>query len=490
MRPARLLFVLALCAVGTCVLVAGPAPAEASAPRGRAVWQQRHQRWYCKVDGKKLTGLRTVGGKTYLFSKKGAQRTGWHQVGGLYRFFEQKNGRKGCMVRGRVVNGVKLLKNGVAVGGKGAGRELRLMARASKIAEARTRAGWSQTRKLKAVWRWMQKDCTFRSARSWHNWDGRHRLYANDILFGGGGDCDSWAAGFTYLANACGAKRCSIIASGGHGWAEVNGKVYDLQMSGYHGYRYFAYPYHGGGRAGAPAYASNRRYIVKIAPRTKRWSHASDRATASKKHGLVRSGKTARWYDVRGKMLRSSWKTVGGARYWFASDGRAARGPAKVRGVRYVFDGKCRLSRGKSEHVATMDGTLYRVSKSGRALSGWYAGQTRYAYADGEIATGPRLIGKKIWAFGEAGVVDAKKSAAIRRAAVPDADPAPLIELLGAPVRVDRATSCFWQTAADGSEQSGEDVTYRYPHLSVYCFEVTQAGAPDEGRAFFKSAYR
>ena len=32
---------------------------------------------------------------------------------------------------------------------------------------------------------------------------------------------------FAYLANAVGMKKVYVICSGGHGWAEIGGKVYD-----------------------------------------------------------------------------------------------------------------------------------------------------------------------------------------------------------------------------------------------------------------------
>ena len=44
---------------------------------------------------------------------------------------------------------------------------------------------------------------------------------------GGRGDCVSYAAAFAYLANAVGMKKVYVICSGGHGWAEIGGKVYD-----------------------------------------------------------------------------------------------------------------------------------------------------------------------------------------------------------------------------------------------------------------------
>ena len=55
-------------------------------------------------------------------------------------------------------------------------------------------------------------------------------LYANDIFVYGKGDCYSYGAAFAYVGKALG---CEAIAcnSGGHGWAEVDGLVYDPEWT-------------------------------------------------------------------------------------------------------------------------------------------------------------------------------------------------------------------------------------------------------------------
>jgi len=56
-------------------------------------------------------------------------------------------------------------------------------------------------------------------------------VYANDI-FGSrnGGNCFSYAAAFAFLAKACGSQNVFACSDGGHGWTEVDGKLYDPEQ--------------------------------------------------------------------------------------------------------------------------------------------------------------------------------------------------------------------------------------------------------------------
>lgn len=56
-------------------------------------------------------------------------------------------------------------------------------------------------------------------------------VYGYD-MFGptGGGNCFSFAAAFAYLAKACGCEEVYACNSGFHGWAEVDGLVYDPEQ--------------------------------------------------------------------------------------------------------------------------------------------------------------------------------------------------------------------------------------------------------------------
>ena len=51
-------------------------------------------------------------------------------------------------------------------------------------------------------------------------------VYAKDLLIDGKGDCFSFGASFAYMAKAIGYEEVYACNSGGHGWAEIDGKIY------------------------------------------------------------------------------------------------------------------------------------------------------------------------------------------------------------------------------------------------------------------------
>ena len=56
-------------------------------------------------------------------------------------------------------------------------------------------------------------------------------IYANDMFVGRGGNCCSYAAAFAFMAKAIGYDNVYCCNSGGHGWAEINGRVFDPEWS-------------------------------------------------------------------------------------------------------------------------------------------------------------------------------------------------------------------------------------------------------------------
>lgn len=69
-------------------------------------------------------------------------------------------------------------------------------------------------------------------------------IYANDMFVNGAGNCCSYAAAFAYMAKAIGYDEVYCCNSGGHGWAEIDGLVYDPEWSKWHhAYDYFALSY-------------------------------------------------------------------------------------------------------------------------------------------------------------------------------------------------------------------------------------------------------
>lgn len=69
-------------------------------------------------------------------------------------------------------------------------------------------------------------------------------VYANDMFVNGVGNCLSYGAAFAYMAKAIGYEEVYCCHSGGHGWAEIDGLVYDPEWSRHHfTYSYYALSY-------------------------------------------------------------------------------------------------------------------------------------------------------------------------------------------------------------------------------------------------------
>lgn len=56
-------------------------------------------------------------------------------------------------------------------------------------------------------------------------------VYANDLFVKGKGDCYSYGAAFAYMARGIGYTETYACNSGGHGWAEIDNRVYDPEWS-------------------------------------------------------------------------------------------------------------------------------------------------------------------------------------------------------------------------------------------------------------------
>ncbi|MBQ3298973.1 MAG: ubiquitin-like domain-containing protein [Ruminococcus sp.] len=59
-------------------------------------------------------------------------------------------------------------------------------------------------------------------------------VYANDLYVYGKGDCYSYGAAYAYMGKAIGYTEVYACNSGGHGWAEIEGKYYDPEWDIHH----------------------------------------------------------------------------------------------------------------------------------------------------------------------------------------------------------------------------------------------------------------
>ena len=243
-------------------VVSAAAPAGAGAKEG---WRIEKQRLYYYSNGKKLSGFKELNGKYHYFDKTGVQHTGWQKMRGNYYFFRIENGEKGYMVTSKKVNGVTLQYNGKAKKTKKNIEKLKTMLKANKFLEKATKPTMKKYDKLKSCFQYSIENFKYRGSPRFvrsKNWENK---YALDMFDKGHGNCYAYGAAFAFLANAAGYTDVYAISSGGHGWAEVKGKVFDpsweIVDKKHH---YFNMSYKLSGKDGRPNYKKHRRYAKKI----------------------------------------------------------------------------------------------------------------------------------------------------------------------------------------------------------------------------------
>ncbi len=244
-----------------CILFA--TSAQAAVKKNQFVKSSNGNVSYYNAKGSKVKGLVTIKGKKYYFDSKGIQREGWRCIKSKYYFFRQANGSGGYMMKSTKINGIRLKNNGTASYNKEQLRKLKLMVYSSNIADKVTNNKMTKAQKLKACFRKAVSynygdGFDFVNVSNWDVWYGERMLYR------GRGDCLGFASAFAYLANAVG-YQAYTVSSGGHGWAEIKGKVYDPDWAKVTGNinLYCGMSYNVTG-PGIPRYKGNRVYVKKI----------------------------------------------------------------------------------------------------------------------------------------------------------------------------------------------------------------------------------
>ena len=217
------------------------------------------------ADGYVRQGFITVDGKTYYYDSNGIlQKDG--VVGSKnegYRYAD-KNGvidmsftgiAKGGNAYWYVKKGVvdMTVREAVSYGGNqwnvlnGKARKVvteedKVLYRALKLVAKVTDSSMTKEQKLKKMWDYIRGAYVEKNPRIPHykgmDWP---IIYANDMLINGVGNCMSYGAEFCYIAKALGYKDIYACHSGGHGWAEIEGLVYDPEWSRHR----FKYNYYG-----------------------------------------------------------------------------------------------------------------------------------------------------------------------------------------------------------------------------------------------------
>jgi len=117
--------------------------------------------------------------------------------------------------------------------------------KALKLVSKLTTADMSKAQKLRKSFDYLQTETSESSPRVPHlrtlDWP---IIYANDIFDTKSGNCLSYAASFAFMAKAIGYEEVYAVHSGGHGWTEIGGLVYDSEWQrNDHNHNYFGISY-------------------------------------------------------------------------------------------------------------------------------------------------------------------------------------------------------------------------------------------------------
>lgn len=228
-------------------------------------WKSRNQKVFYYENGKKVTGLKMIGQKNYYFADNGMQLTGWQKLKDDYYFFKIASAEKGYMEKAKTVNGIRLAKDGKAKLTEGSSAKLNVLVKANKILEKAVKPEMKKSEKLRKSFDYLVKHYEYRGSPIFEGTEHWELEYALDVLDEGHGSCYAFGAAFAFLANAAGYKNCYAVSSGGHGWAEADGKVYDPTWSLIDkNHSYFGVSFSLSGRDGRPNYKNARKYVVKI----------------------------------------------------------------------------------------------------------------------------------------------------------------------------------------------------------------------------------
>lgn len=198
------------------------------------------------IKGKRLTGLKTIKKHKYYFNSKGVlqkkgivgkKKTGYYYANKVGKIDKTVNravtykGKKWNVLNGKAKKVISLAD--------------KTLHRALKVVGKITTKKMSKKKKLKTCFEYVKVAYTEKNPRIPHyhgkNWP---EIYANDMFVDRAGNCFSYGSAFAYMAKAIGYKNVYCCNSGGHGWAEIKGKVYDPEWSRHHSeYSYFALSY-------------------------------------------------------------------------------------------------------------------------------------------------------------------------------------------------------------------------------------------------------
>lgn len=189
----------------------------------------------------------TESGSTYYIDKNGQAVCGWKKLGESYYYFDRETGK---MASGRIIDGIRLEKNGQAEGSSANIQKIQTMIKARSIVLQVTDPQDSLEEKMKKCFLWVFQFPyrRYRRLNPIYRQAGWEVTFANDIFDRHQGCCVSEASATAFLFHECGCKTVYVAADTGHAWTEYNGRVYDPLFAEARGFdRYYNRPYEGYG---------------------------------------------------------------------------------------------------------------------------------------------------------------------------------------------------------------------------------------------------
>ena len=189
-------------------------------------------------------------------------------------------------------------------------------------------------------------------------------------------------------------------------------------------------------------------------------------AEEEEKDGLVEEDGYYRYYED-GKLVKSSWRTVDGKKYYFKKNGNAATLSYQISGKYYIFDRNGQLFQPSSKKIVKVETDTgeykkFRVNTDGTAASGWADGKTYYFYENGEMATGIIVVKGTFYAFKTSGKQNTAKTKKLKAAAKYKKPIADLKKLIGKPLKTKYYSSCYGD---------GKDGVWSYATFKVYTYK-------------------
>lgn len=176
-------------------------------------------------------------GNTYYFDKNCARKYGWQKIDGSYYYFSNIGG---IMAKKKTEDRIYLKKDGTAKVTASNKKLIDTYVTARSIVESQVSPSMSRSQKLRQCVNYVIAKPYKLIRYPFQTYKGWEIDYANDTFLRGGGTCFSDGASFAFLVHALGYKNVYACSNTGHGWAEINGRVYDpLMMEAYHTDHYY-----------------------------------------------------------------------------------------------------------------------------------------------------------------------------------------------------------------------------------------------------------